>query len=158
MSGIVDEPHEEGRLRVRRRHLLFGWWALTAFALLGIALEAMHGFKVHWFLDPGYETRRLLWRLAHAHGALLSLVHLGFAAAIPLAWPKDSRGLRLASTSLLLAGLFLPLGFFIGGIKIYGGDPGPGILLSPLGAVCLLIATCRTAWAATFSGEDPRAA
>lgn len=158
MSGDQDESSQARVLRVRHRHLIFGWWALASFALLGIALEALHGFKVPWFLDPGYETRRLLWRLAHAHGALLSLIHLGFAAAIPLAWPRNTRGLRLASTSLLLAGLLLPLGFFLGGIRIYGGDPGPGILLSPLGAGCLVIAACRTAWAATFGGERPRAA
>ena len=155
MSATHEEPNEARILRARRRHLIFGWWALAGFALLGIALEALHGFKVHWFLDPGYETRRLLWRLAHAHGTLLSLVHLGFAAAIPLAWTKDDRGLRFASTSLLLAGLLLPLGFFLGGVRIYGGDPGPGILLSPLGAVCLVIAACRTAWAVTFGGERP---
>ena len=103
MSEIQDGSDEARILRTRRRHLIFGWWALAGFALLGLALEALHGFKVHWFLDPGYETRRLLWRLAHAHGALLSLVHLGFAAAIPLAWPTSGRGLRLASTSLLPA-------------------------------------------------------
>ena len=127
-----------------------GWWALTSFALLGLALEGLHGFKVHWYLDPGYETRRLLWRLAHAHGALLSLVQLGFAATVSSAWQEHRRGLRLTSTLLLLAGLLLPLGFFLGGVTLYGGDPGPGIALAPLGAACLLGAACRTAWAMTF--------
>ena len=111
----------------------------------------MHGFKVQWHLDPGFETRRLLWRMGHAHGALLSRVQLSFAVTIPHARPKNGKGLRLASALLLLAGFLLPLGFFPGGIRTYGGDPGPGILLSPIGAGCLLVAACRTAWPATFS-------
>ncbi len=155
MTEIPDESNEALLLRTRRRHLVFGWWALFGFALLGLVLEGLHGFKVHWFLDSGYETRRLLWRLAHAHGVLLALVQLGFAASLPFAWPDDSRGLRLASTSLLLAGLLLPLGFFVGGIEIYGSDPGPGIVLSPVGGVCLLIAVGRTAWALAFCRASP---
>lgn len=140
--------------RVRRRHLLFGWWALAIFALLGTAMEAMHGFKVDWFLDPGFETRRLLWRLAHAHGTLLGLVQLGFAASVAHAWPKGGRGLELASRALLLAGILLPLGFFAGGIRIYGGDPGPGILVAPVGAAALVIGLFTTAWAVTFRDDD----
>ncbi len=140
--------------QLRRRHLVIGWWALTGFALLGIALEGLHGFKASWYLDPGYETRRLLWRLAHAHGALLSLVQLGFAATLSSAWQGSIRGLRLASTALLLAGFLLPLGFFLGGVTLYGGDPGPGIALAPVGAACLLVAAGRTAWAITFGRGD----
>ncbi|MEM7409321.1 MAG: hypothetical protein AAF430_03685 [Myxococcota bacterium] len=140
---------EDGSLalaeRVRQRHLLVGWWALAGFALLGLALEGLHGFKAPWFLDPAFETRRLLWRLAHAHGALLSLVQLGFAATVS-SWPQDRGGLGLTSR-LLFASFLLSLGFFLGGVWIYGGDPGPGILLAPVGGVCLVVAAFRTAWA-----------
>ena len=156
MSGIQGASGEPLALQVRQRHLIVGWWALTGFAFLGLTLEGLHGFKVHWFLDPGYETRRLLWRLAHAHGALLSLAQLGFAATVSSAWPKNGRGLRLTSTLLLLAGLLLPLGFFLGGVTLYGGDPGPGILLAPVGAACFVIAACRTAWATTFGRGELR--
>ena len=69
-------------LRLRRRHLLTGWTSLLVFALLGGVLEAMHGFKVDWYLAVGNETQRLLWRLAHAHGTFLSLVHVAFAATL----------------------------------------------------------------------------
>ena len=140
----VSDPN-----RIRRRHLVFGWWALASFVLLGIVLEGLHGFKASWYLDPAYETRRLLWRLAHAHGTLLSLVQLGFAATIPSV-STDPRNLRVTSTLLLLAGLLLPSGFFLGGTTLYGGDPGPGILLAPIGAIMLWIAVCRMAWAVTF--------
>ncbi|MDJ0789451.1 MAG: hypothetical protein QNK05_21810 [Myxococcota bacterium] len=139
---------------IRRRHLVIGWWALTGFALLGIGLEALHGFKAHWYLDPGFETRRLLWRLAHAHGALLSLVQIAFAATLASAGKKGGEGLRLTSTLFLLAGLLLPLGFFLGGVTIHGGDPGPGIALAPVGAACMLVAAGRTAWALTRDRGD----
>ena len=150
MEGTREARSEPLARRIQRRHLIVGWWTLTGFALLGIALEGLHGFKVDWFLDPGYETRRLLWRLAHAHGALLALVQLGFAATVSSAWPESGRGLRTTSTLLLLASLLLPTGFFLGGITIYGGDPGPGILLAPFGGACLVGAACSTAWAITF--------
>ena len=150
MSEIDGEGYEPFVRQIRRRHLIFGWWALTSFALLGLALEGLHGFKAPWFLDAGYETRRLLWRLAHAHGALLSLAQLGFAATLASSWQRNPRGLRLTSTLLILAGLLLPLGFFLGGVTLYGGDPGPGILLAPVGAACFVVAAFRTAWEATF--------
>ena len=60
----------------------FGWWSLLLFLTLGIVLEAMHGFKVGWHLDVGNEARRLLWTLAHAHGTLLALIHIGFALTV----------------------------------------------------------------------------
>ena len=144
---------KEPEARLQRRHWIVGWWALAGFAVLGVALEGLHGFKVSWFLDPGYETRRLLWRLAHAHGALLALLQLGFAATLASAWPRAHPGLRLTSTLLLLAGLLLPLGFFLGGVTVYGGDPGPGILFAPIGAGCLVFAALRIAWALTFGAD-----
>ena len=49
------------------------------------------------------------------------------------------RWLRVASTCLIAATILLPGGFFLGGIVIYGGDPGVGILLSPVGAVMIMI-------------------
>ena len=39
----------------------------------------------------------------------------------------------------------MPAGFFLGGTIIYGGDPGLGIILLPIGAVLLLIAVLLTA-------------
>ncbi|MEM9173684.1 MAG: hypothetical protein AAGC67_00475 [Myxococcota bacterium] len=154
MSEPSEKEERSATFRLQDRHLTVGWWSLAIFALLGILLEAMHGFKVAWFLDPAFEIRRLLFRLAHAHGTLLSLVHLGFAAALPRLRSDRARGLRLASTGFLLAGTLLPLGFFLGGLRIYGGDPGPGIFLAPIGALCLIVAAFRTAWAMSFERAD----
>lgn len=157
---------DDGSTHVRR-HLRIGWWTLLLFLCLGIALESMHGFKVAWYLNVGTETRRLMWRLAHAHGAFLGLVHIAFAATIFL-WagltagktPKSRGSARaksdrrakpstlwyhFASPLLTGASVALPGGFFLGGVFIRGGDPGLGVLILPIGAVLLLVAVFSVA-------------
>ena len=119
------------------RHLKVGWWSLAAFGLLGLALETLHGFKVGTYLDASNETRRLMWTLAHAHGTLLGLVHLGFAATLRLG-ALDPRRLAAASGALIGASVLLPGGFFLGGVPFYAGDPGVGIALVPIGAALLI--------------------
>lgn len=126
------EPRPEPSLS--RRHLRYGWLALLVFLTLGIALEALHGFKVDLYLNVGNETRRLMWTLAHAHGVLLGLVHIAFASTIR-ELPAAARGWpRHASLCLSGSTVLLPIGFFLGGTVTYGGDPGRGILLVPIGA------------------------
>ncbi len=134
-----------------RRHFRFGWWALLCFLSLGIVLESLHGFKVGWYLDVGNETRRHMWTLAHAHGVLLALVNLGFAATLRGVGDFDSRARHRASPCFIAACVLMPAGFFLGGIVTYGGDPGPGILLLPIGAGLLVVAVLVTALAATRS-------
>ena len=79
---------ESSPLKVR--HLRFGWGSLLVFVVLGGALEAMHGFKVDWYLAVGNETKRLMWRLAHAHGTFLALVHVAFAVTFAAAAKDQS--------------------------------------------------------------------
>jgi hypothetical protein len=119
----------------------FGLWALLAYLTLGLALEALHGFKVAWYLD--FETRRLLWTLAHAHGVLVSVLTIGFGMMLGRAEPAPWQ--RLAAACLLAALVLLPGGFLLGGIYVYGGDPGPGVLLSPIGGALLFAAVFLTA-------------
>ena len=52
----------------------------------------------------------------------------------------------LASRALTAASVLLPLGFFLGGFGIAGGDPGVGIAFVPLGAFALFAAVALTAW------------
>ena len=139
-SGTGTEPDGSARRRLVRTHIRWGWWSLLAFLALGAFLETLHGFKAGFYLDASSETRRLMWTLAHAHGALLSLVHLalaGFLNAHP-AWPNHSR--RFASRALMAGSILLPAGFFLGGLFAYDGDPGLGVYLVPIGAVFLLLA------------------
>jgi hypothetical protein len=58
------------------RHLRFGWWALFISLVVGVFLETLHGFKLGWYLDVNNDMRRLMFTLAHAHGALLALVNI----------------------------------------------------------------------------------
>jgi len=126
------------------RHLRFGWWSLLVFLTLGIALETLHGFKVRWYLDVSNETRRLMLTLAHAHGSLLSLVHVLFGLALSR-FARPGGGWQSASPCLTGATVLLPAGFLIGGVYAGPGDPGPGILLVPLGALLLLAAVVLAA-------------
>lgn len=137
------EPADAKQLA--RLHRAAGWWALFVFAGLGFGLETLHAFKVGAYLGVDQETRRLLFRLAHAHGALLGLVQLAFASQLSV-WPLAPGARGLASGSLLAALLLLPGGFFLGGLGAVEGDPGGGVALVPLGAGLFLVGLGITAW------------
>ena len=99
-----------------------------------------------------------MWTLAHAHGALLGLVNV--AAGLSLrALPALPEGARIASlsTTLVAATVLLPAGFFASGISFYGGDPGVGIALVPVGAASLAIAVFLMARAVS-AASDPSGA
>ena len=130
---------------LQKRHLKFGWYCLLVFLSLGAVLEAMHGFKIGYYLDADNETRRLMWRLAHAHGTLLALVNIAFAVSVRGQISKNEKRLRLASACLFVATLVVPAGFFLGGLTAYDGDPGLLVLLVPPGALLLFVGVLATA-------------
>jgi hypothetical protein len=131
-----------------RAHMRFGWWSLLAFLSMGIALETMLGFKLGYYLDVANETRRMMWRLAHAHGTLFALINIGFALTVAAlhAWPQKMR--LIASRCFMAGSLLMPAGFLLGGVVIYDGDPGLGVALVPVGALLMLVAVWLTARAA----------
>ena len=139
--------------RLVRRHLSFGWWSLLVFLVLGIGLEALHGFKVPWYLNDAYSARRLLWTLAHAHGVLLALINVVFAIGLRTFAPESPP--TLVSRCLLGASVLVPAGFALGGIDVRGGDPGLGIILLPIGAALLVVAVFLIARAARSDSSDP---
>ncbi|MEQ1728589.1 MAG: hypothetical protein ABL982_09420 [Vicinamibacterales bacterium] len=118
---------------------------MAVFGLIGLILETLHGFKVGAYLDQSNETRRLMWTLAHAHGTLLGVVHLGMAFTLQSAGLSGPRVQR-ASSALLAGGALLPAGFFLSGIRFYAGDPGLGIALVPIGAVLVIYSAAQVAW------------
>jgi hypothetical protein len=160
-AATAPEPQKLRALNepdaVARRHLRFGWWTLLVFLTLGLALETLHGFKVGAYLKVSNETRRLMWTLAHAHGTLLALVNLGFVSMVRLSpdWPSRQRA--VASACLRGATLLMPAGFFLGGLFIYSGDPGLGILLVPVGGILLFVGVLLTALGAAHFRPDSRA-
>lgn len=116
-----------------RLHRRYGWTALLFWLLFGVALEALHGFKVSDYLLD--ELRMNFWSLAHFHGATLALVNLVYipwAGKIAPAWQAR------ASWSLVIGSFLMPLGFFLGGLVHFEGDPGYGIFLAPFAAVFIL--------------------
>jgi hypothetical protein len=123
-----------------RRHLAIGWWTILLFSALGLLLELLHGFKIGAYLDVGNETRRLMWTLAHAHGTLLGLVHIAFAATLGAISAFSPEQQRTISKTLVGATVILPGGFFIAGIRFYSGDPGVAAAVVPVGAALLLLA------------------
>jgi len=117
-------------------------WLLLAIALpLGVTLEALHGFKVQAYLAS--ETRREMWRLAHAHGTLLGILCLVSAALAEAHVPARIRSRVLAM--IRWGAVLMPLGFFLGGVLNSEGDPSPGIALVPIGALLLVVALVRVA-------------
>ena len=120
------------------RHLRFGWTLLFVSVLIGIGLETLHGFKGSWYLDVGNEVRRLMFTLAHAHATGLALVNIAAGLTV-----RNVAGFRLRSSvsfALIWSSIVMPAGFLLGGIVVYGGDPGLGVWLVPIGAALLLYA------------------
>jgi len=125
-----------------RACLRFGWTWLALFLLLGLTLEALHGVKASWYLDN--HLRRELWVLAHAHGTLLALVAVAYAAgAMPLF--ADARKRALAGRMLRWGALLVPFGFLLGGVGNSESDPSPFILATPVGALMVLHALASAA-------------
>jgi hypothetical protein len=141
-----------------RSHLWFAWVGLLVWIGLGTTLEVLHAWKVQLYLGADHHTRRLLWTLAHAHGVGLSLVQIGFAGTLALAFRRELPPLiGRASRLLNWATSFIPLGFFLGGVTTYAGDPGLGVVLVPIGAALLLAAVLCVLVALRAPGGSGRA-
>jgi len=131
------------RSPLAHRHLHLGLWWIAVFAAAGLVLESLHGLKLELYVDVHNQTRRHMWTLAHAHGTLLGLVHLAYAAVLPQLGDLSVVCRQRAGALLTVAGACLPGGFFLGGLWFYAGDPGLGIVLVPIGALALIWA-CLT--------------
>lgn len=136
MTDDVAAPPD----RLVDRHLRFGWTLLALAATSGLVLETLIGFRVAWIVDVDTEIRRAMFRLAHAHGALLGLIHVAFALTLGAGRLAGLGAPGRTSAALLVGGIAIPLGFAGGGVWIHGSDPGLLVLLVPLGAVAWIAA------------------
>ena len=171
--GALELAQEITQITIeRRRARRFGWSWLTAWILFGLALEAAHGFKLSAYLDDG--LRRSLLRLAHAHGVILALLVLiqgelgapllaavsaaGSAPPTRAAPPPAEAARRVVRVGRLLrlGASLIPIGFALSAVRASEGDPSLAIFLVPLGALALLAAVGRTAWAAWRQHAEPR--
>ncbi len=131
--------------RAAQQSLRYGFTALLLFVLGGLTLEFLHLIKAPWYLEN--HLRRELWVLAHAHGALLAVFNLAFAALLPRIAAAANAGVWLRWGAALV-----PAGFFGGGIANSEGDPSLLIVLTPIGALGVVIAlvlSARAAWSKT---------
>ena len=152
-SDGPDRPTPDASTRASARgHLAFGWCCLLVFMGLGAVLEGLHSLKLGFYLDSSNAMRRLLWTLAHAHGTLFGLVHIAFAVSLPQLSAMTGRSRGLASRCLYGGTIVMPVGFFLGGVFVFEGDPGLPVLLAPLGAALLFIAVGLIA-RATLAGD-----
>jgi hypothetical protein len=136
-----------------RASLRYGWTAIALFLLVGRVLEFFHLVKAPFYVE--IALRRELWTLAHAHGTLLGLINVGFAATGMRC--LDSEAARARASWLLRAGAAtVPAGFFLGGIANAEGDPSLFIVLVPAGALLMLAGAVITARGAL--GRRPGAA
>jgi hypothetical protein len=139
-----------------RASLRFGWTAIALFLLLGLVLEFFHLIKASFYVE--IAIRRELWTLAHAHGTLLGLINVGFAAtAMRCLDTETSRA--MASWLLRTGAATVPAGFFLGGIGQSEGDPSLFIMLVPAGALLVLggaLVTARGALARRSAGSAGR--
>ncbi len=142
--------------RYARKHLRFGWWCLVVFATTGLVLEGLHGLKLGWYLSVTSETRRMMLTLSHAHGTLLALINIAYAAALGAVGSERQWMIRFSSTCLIASGILLPLGFFLSGLWLFRGDPGLAIVLVPPGAM-LLVAGLATGGIAFTDRRSARA-
>ena len=79
-----------------------------------------------------------MFTLGHAHGAALSLINI--AAGLTSRAMMNGQLRRSTSFCLIWATVLIPGGFFLGGFATFGGDPGLGVWLVPIGAILLLYA------------------
>ena len=110
-----------------------GWISLFLWIAFGLLIEAFIGFRIPALLDD--PVRRELFRLAHAHGTLLSVVLIVGAMCARLDLIRLD---RMSSLGLRTAAVLLPFGFLLGGLWHFKDEPGSGIVLVPIGALLFL--------------------
>jgi len=111
------------------------WFGLALWMSLGLLLEGLIAFRSPTYLqDP---IRREMFRLAHAHGTLFSILLI-----ITQLWLSHAKQSVPATATLLLrvGTLLMPVGFLLGGIWHSATDPGIGVFLAPIGGVLVIFA------------------
>ena len=154
-ADTVTSPESRSGRPLHLRHAIFGWGLILLSTCVGITLEALHGFKMSWYLDVGNEMRRLMLTLGHGHGTLLGVLNLVFGMGLNALPDWSAQGREFASRCLLIASVLIPGGFIMGGIHIYDGDPGLGVMLVPVGALAFITMLVATFWAAVRQSWTP---
>ena len=110
-----------------------GWIGIAFWMSFGLLIEGLIGFRSPVYLqDP---VRRELFRLAHTHGTVLSILLL----IVVLYLAKNFIAPPLAALwSLRIGTVLMPVGFLLGGIWHYESDPGVLVFLAPVGGLMII--------------------
>ena len=109
------------------------WIGLAFWMTFGLLLEGLIGYRIPDYLsDP---QRRELFRLAHAHGNVLSLILLASALGLAFGMTEPS---RISVWALRIGVVVMPLSFLLAGIWHYSNDPGLAIWLVPPAALLVI--------------------
>jgi len=115
-------------MKFTKTQFCFAWICLWIF--FGLLLDSFMGMKQLFYLsDP---VRREMWRLAHTHGTLMTLVFLAYV---------HFRGIakKLHENMMFIGALLMPVGFFLGGILTTEIDPFVGVFLVPIGGLLFVL-------------------
>lgn len=117
------------------------WFGLLFWMSMGLLFEGLIGFRAPVYLQD--TVRCELFRLAHAHGTVLSILLLvvNLYLAKGLIAPP-----RVAVRALQVGVLIMPLGFLLGGVRHYESDPNFLIFLSPLGGLLIIFGVAAAAF------------
>lgn len=111
-----------------RTQFCFGWICFWIF--FGLLLDSFMGMKQLFYLAN--PIRREMWRLAHTHGTLLTLVFVVY---------KQFHGItkKEHENMMFIGTILMPVGFFLGGIITTEIDPFVGIFLVPVGGLLFVL-------------------
>jgi hypothetical protein len=110
-----------------------GLITLAFWMTFGLLLEGFLGYKIPAYLND--DIRRELFRLAHTHGALFSIVLIVIALCTKADFIKPN---SYAQNALRIGSVMMPTGFLLGGVWHFESDPGYAIILAPVGGILVI--------------------
>ena len=146
----VESSQTEDNSKLMASLTFQAWIGIAFWMSFGLLNEGLIGFRI-----PGYvadDVRRELFRLAHAHGTLLSLMLLGAVFSLNRLTDAPVFGIW----ALRSGAVALPLGFLLGGVWHFKGEPGLGVWLVPPSALLVIFGAITMALAFLQQGQGTR--
>ena len=110
-----------------------GLIGIAVWMSFGLLLEGLIAFRIPDYLSD--VITREMFRLAHAHGTLLSLV----LVVVGLAWKSEFISVApFVNWMLRIGSVAMPVGFMLGGIGNSTNDPSPLVFIAPTGGVMMI--------------------
>lgn len=115
-------------MKFTRTQFCFAWICFWIF--FGLLLDSFLGTKQLFYISN--PMRREMWRLAHTHGTLITLVFLAY---------MHFRGIakKQHENMMFIGAILMPVGFFLGGIVTTEIDPFVGVFLVPIGGFLFVL-------------------